>query len=290
MTTATAERPKIEPAPKVVFKLEAKDAETLTRLPSLLGTIYARKCAHTANRKSAFEDRDALEEEIAELGLEAATSRTPEYLTKCADLHEVLVRIDLLDAQIKACNNSYDRIAEECQQGKLAFAELTVDELLEEAGKKSGGQMTLAQAAEGEGKTASPDQTWYHQHEAYGRFWAKGEAPREWGIVKGHTDKLVALEPSGGSPLKFASWLLAAFKKNKTTKERVAAVPGAPTWFYTGVFDCMAHHAAVTDETEIMDASRLADLLKECATVDVDAFLDLCGGRESAAAKVVLSK
>lgn len=297
MTTAAPEKPKtepkterkIEPAPKVVFKIDAEGGEKLGRLPSLLGTIRARKQAATAKRKNAFEDRDSYHEQIEELGTEARDRRTPEYLELRANLGETLDLIESLDAQIKGCNSAYDRIAEECQQGKLAFAELTVDELLEELGKKSGGQMTLAQAAEGEGKTAAPGALWYAQHEAYPHFWAKkGETPREWGIVKQHVDKLVGIDSE--SPLKFASWLLMAFKENKSTKERVAALPSAPTWFYTGVFDCMAHHAAGTDETEILDASWLADLLKECATVDIDAFLDLCGGRESAAAKVAVGK
>ena len=91
----------------------------------------------------------ATDEQIAELGTEAREVRTDEYLKLRADLGETEDKIDALDAQIKAANNAYDRVAAECQQGSFKFAELTVDEIMAEAGKKGGGQMQLAEADAG---------------------------------------------------------------------------------------------------------------------------------------------
>lgn len=289
--TEPAPEPKtITPAPKVVIKVDAAGAEKLERLPSLLGTIHARKQAATANRKAAFEDRDAIETEIDEMGTEARDARTDEYLRRCADLREVLTKIDGLDLTIKQCVNAYDRVASDCEQGTFAFAELTIDELLDEATKKGGGQMTLDQA-EGTGRpgVGAAWRQLYRSAMFGGKEWAKA-AP--------FFDRIGELK-SGvvpcDTPLVFADYIREQFAGLLESGSRSSLLPKAPEWFRDGLGNLMA--AAIRGEfDEEGNEEHEADRTSMCARLsdaddkDSDAFVKLVGGPDSPWNKALIER
>ncbi len=282
----------IQPAPKVVFKIDAEGGEKLERLPSLLGTIYARKQKATADRKAAFDDRDAIETEIAGMGDAARNARSSEYLTRCADLTEVLKKITTLETQIKACNNSYDRIASDLSQGKFSFAEVTIDELLDEVGKKSS-QMTLADL-KGDGTLPGPGSSWKKIHAARPDLFGG----REWSAVHKFTAKLEDLRAGAipcDNPLVLANYLVQKFNEpDLTTKDRESVLPAAPAWFHQALRAVMAEAAdgklgSPDSEEHATDAESMLNRFERCADADPDAWLAIAGGADGAMNKLILA-
>lgn len=279
---------RITPAPKVVIKVAQGDAEKIERLPSLLGTIHAQKQKAIADRKAAFEDRDALDEQIAELGTEAREVRTDEYLKLRADLGETEDKIDALDAQIKAANNAYDRVAAECQQGSFKFAELTVDEIMAEAGKKGGGQMQLAEADAG--PTPGVGSSWRRL------FAAKPDLfNQEWAKVAPHFGAIDALK-YGVVPvdnlLVLADYIRFEFERLEKTEYRSSILPKAPEWFRDGLSAMIGHalgggYTETGDEAAETDQESMRQRLETAADRDPDAWLALVGGADSDANKAL---
>jgi hypothetical protein len=282
----------IQPAPKVVFNIDSAGAEKLERLTSFMGTIYLRKQKYTTDRKAAFENRDATQKELAALGLEAQEARTPEYLKLRADLGETLDSIATLDALIKACNNSYDKLAGECSEGKFAFAELTIDELLEDASKKSG-QMTLADL-KGNGTLPGPGSSWKKIHAARPDLFGG----REWSAVHKFTAKLEDLRAGAipcDNPLVLANYLVQKFNEpDLTTKDRESVLPAAPAWFHQALRAVMAEAAegnlgSPDSEEHATDAESMLNRFERCADADPDAWLAIAGGADGAMNKLILA-
>jgi len=277
----------ITPSPKVIVKVDAAGAEKLERLPSLLGTIHARKQAATANRKSAFEDRDAIENELEELGTEERDARTADYLSKCADLREVLDKIDGLDLTIKQCVNAYDRVAGECEQGTFKFAEITVDELLAEATKKSGGQMTFDDAGGPPGVASSWRRLFAFKPELFdGHEWAK--AAPHFGNIEALKVGVVPVD----NLLVLADFIRDRFSSMTETSDRREILPKAPAWFRTGL-DRMAaaglrgEYDEAGSEPHEADTSSMRGRCEHAVEKDPDAWVDLWGGVDSEANKAL---
>ena len=271
---------KLQPAAKVTIKTLTVEGEKVDRLASMLGTIHARKTAATANRKGAFEDRDAIEKELEELGKEAEKSRTAPYLKLCADLTEDLKKIDKLDATIKACNNSYDKLAENCESGTFEFAEKTVDEILAEAGKpRKDPQMTFG------GDPPGVDSSWKQLYQFKPDFFPG----KEWAQVGQHFGKLEALATGGvpvDNPFRFAEFVQHQFETLTETTDRAGILPAFPDWFTLGLRSLLAAGLkgeldAEGNEEHATDTESMVRRLTDAADRDPDAWVNLCGGSDS---------
>lgn len=271
---------KVEPAAKVTIKTMTAEGEKVDRLSTILATIHARKTAATANRKAAFEDRNAIDKELAELGKEAETARTPAYLKLCADLTEVVKKIDKLDAQIKACNNSYDKLAKDCENGTFAFAEKSVDEILAESGKaKKDPQLTFG------GDPPGVDSSWKQLYQFKPDFWPG----KEWAQVGQHFGKIEAMETAGvpaDNPLRLAEYIQHQFETLGETTDRAGILPAFPDWFTIGLRAQLAaalrgELSSPDDEAQTTDTESLARRLTDAADRDPDAWVNLCGGSDS---------
>ena len=137
------------------------------------------------------------------------------------------------------------------------------------------------------GTPCGPSADWKSQFEAMpGSF-----GDREWGIVKGHIDKLP--EKAAESPLRLARWLAAGFSEVKETANRRELLKLTPAWLIDGVRSILARQAAgeisTRDGTDVTDSADMLIAFRRCAQVDVDAWLHIAGGKESALNKVVLA-
>lgn len=295
-------RKPIAPAPKVLV-VSADDKEKALRLPSLLASIYVRKTAAVSRRKNCHDERDDLHRQIEELGLEARDpkhKKHDDYLQLRKRHGETLDEIAGLAETIKGCDSANDRIGQECAEGRLAFAEMTLEDLIEESSKpaEKGEQMTLDQA----GPKVPP---------GAGSSWRKINAFKD--FFGGREDKDVrsgftklenlrfGIMPVD-NPLTLASYIRFEFERisakdpSDATKQRESILPALPEWFRIGLWNLMddavrsdGEISDPDDEAHTTDSTSTARALANAAKRDPHAWCNLIGGSDTPLNKSVLA-
>lgn len=299
---AASVRKPIAPAPKVLV-VSADDKDKALRLPSLLASIYARKTAAVSRRKNCHDERDDLHRQIEELGLEARDTKHKkhdDYLQLRKRHGETLDEIAGLAETIKGCDSANDRIGQECAEGRLAFAEMTLEDLIEESSKpaEKGEQMTLDQA----GPKVPP---------GAGSSWRKIMAFKD--FFDGHEEKDVrsgftklenlrfGIMPVD-NPLTLASYIRFEFERitakdpSDATKQRESILPALPEWFRIGLWNLMDDAVRADgeisdpdDEAHTTDSTSTARALANAAKRDPHAWCNLIGGSDTPLNKSVLA-
>ena len=285
--SAESSRKPVAPAPKVLV-VSADDKEKALRLPSLIASIHARKAAAVSRRKNAVDERNNFHGQIEELGLEAREpkhKKHDDYLQLRKRHGEALDEIDSLAETIKGCDAAYDRVALECSEGRLAFAEMTVDEFVESASEPAAGtgQMTLDQAAGPPGPSAS-----WRKIMAFKDFFA-GKAEKD---VRLHFGKIEALSVGmipADNPVQFGAFIDYEFRRlgdalrpQDVTEGRANILPKFPDWFSIGLWALMGAAAAgelgdKQDEAHTTDADTLCNRLNSAVERDAEAWVKLVG-------------
>lgn len=295
-------RKPIAPAPKVLV-VSADDKDKALRIPSLLGTIYTRKAAAVSRRKNAHSERDDLHNQMAELGKEAWEKKHPkydDYLLLRKRHGEVLDEIKDLADTISGCDSTYDRIAQECSEGRLAFAEMTLEDLIEESAKpaEKGDQMTLDQAAPKDPPGAGSS---WRKIIAFKDFF-DGKPEKD---VRAQFAKIEDLRfgvMPVDNPLVLAGYIRFEFERisakdsSDATKQRESILPAAPEWFIDGLWrlmdDAVRADGEIHDpenEAHSTDSESTARNLADAARRDPHAWCNLIGGSDAPVNKAVLA-
>jgi len=229
-------------------------------------------------------DRDALLLEVQEL--DAGTKNRQE---SCEEIVDSMLKLKGLRADRIRYGSVFAKLIEKADKGEVDVA-LSAKEIINNLdGEDEGGDEDSEPERKplkftGHGK-AMADAGWRDQWEAYPAVFEG----REWPVVHAHIQKIHELRLGNmmvGHPAAFPRWLLGSFKKAATTEDRKNLLPGAPDWFWDGIRQLVAAHATCelagqgVPEREQQSASMLADLAA-CADHDVDAWLAVCGGKDS---------
>lgn len=295
--TGSGPSPAIAPAPKVVV-VSGEDKETVLRLPSLLGTIYQRKAGAVSRRSNAHKERDDLHNQILELGHEARHkkhAKHQEYQDLRVKHGEVQDLIKALADEINGYECANDDIGRECAEGRLKFAEKSLEELLEEQKKgkpapaEDGDQMTLDQT-----KPPGPNSSW-NKIIAFKDFFG-GKAVN---LVRKHFETIQQLKWGVipiDNPVTLAAWMNMEFRRigNKdaaaATQDRAGIMPQAPEWFHDGLWALMAAAARGElcdgSEAHALEAENIVNSFRVCVEKDVEAWIKIVG-RDSEVNKLV---
>lgn len=231
---------------------------------------------------SLIEDRDAWIKELADMGEEPTTAQ----LLRSAELVRTEQKIKEIRDRIKMLAGSFCKIITKADEG-VFDAESTAKSILRAAleDDEDEDDVQLKLHAPKAGEEVGPDAEWYSQYKmnpaAFG--------DREWAMVKSHTDKLYAMKfgkmDKVSSPLKLAEYINRQFAFLKQTGDRKGILPKVPDWFMTGVMTLLAEHArgehGQGEEGRETDSGVLLDHLGDCAQIDVEAWLAICGGKDS---------
>lgn len=256
-----------------------------------------RKDYESAQSKlvQATEDRDAWTKELAEMGDEP----TKAQMQRCAELVKTEQKIKELRDRIKSLAGSYGKIIKKADEGGfeagMTAKQLSKAALEEEDEDDDGGQMKLGGGKAGGGKGGAqvgPDADWFDQFNMDPRTFRD----MEWPMVKEHFDKLRGLQLGRGvkvdNPAALAGYMLKQFNFLKDTGDRKNIMPKLPGWFLEGLMVLMAQHVAGIhnqgDEgREVLSATMIGQLT-DAAQIDVDAWLAICGGKDSELNKAIL--
>lgn len=237
--------------------------------------------ANTSKLDNRTKDRNAIEKQLAEMD-----EGSPDFEHKTSELYLATKEIKLLRDLRDQFPSRFTRIIRLTNENHFgpAMSAKEIIESADEAGEGEGEedpeQLKLAPAA-----SVRPDGLFTD----WATLMPEAFGDREPGVLKPHLEKLYT--PDRCSPLKLMRWLAEQFKIHKTSKDRQELLPG-PAWFNAGLMACVAR--ASTGETCKGDAhgeSAAADVLRfmaACAATDIDAWLNLTGGKDSPANKALL--
>lgn len=234
----------------------------------------------------ATADRDALMQEVVELD-----AGTKERRESCEEIVDNILKLKSLRADRIRYGSVFAKLIEKADKGEVDVT-LTAKQIVndlndadDEGDDESDdvpGQMPLKLTGHG---SVFADDSWAKQHEAYPQVWGG----REWPVVYAHVQKIHDLKLGNmmvGHPAAFAKYIAGSFKKLTNSSDRKNILPGAPDWFWEGVFQLVAAHArcelagAGEEARESQAAVMLGDL-QVAADHDPDAWLDLVGGKDS---------
>lgn len=254
----------------------------------------AKKLAATSSKiTSTTEDRDAWLKEFPTI-----KSQT-EKKDRAVQIVEAIASLKLLRAEKIKMGGTLGRIVAGIDAGQFNV-EMSPKEIIDQA--REGGGREDDDEEDGEGGEdekptdqqnlkftghgdASAGHGWHDQWKAYPAVWGE----REWPVVNAHISKVHDLKAGTmvvGTPAAFARFLRVSFEKLKTTEDRRGILPAAPEWFWDGIMELVARHAACElygrgeASSEKVAAEMLEDLQK-AADKDVDAWLHLVGGKGS---------
>lgn len=238
----------------------------------------------------ATADRDALMQEVVEL-----EGGTKERRESCEEIVDNILKLKSLRADRIRYGSVFAKLIEKADKGEVDVT-LTAKQIVnnlddaddEGEGDDDDGQMPLKLT--GHGKVFADD-GWDKQHDAYPQVWGN----REWPTVYAHVQKLHDLKLGNmmvGTPAAFAKFIAGSFMNLKRSEDRRNILPGAPDWFWVGVFQLVSGHATCElagagDEARETQAANMLTHLTNAADTDPDAWLAICGGKDSAANKAI---
>lgn len=277
----------IEPARKVVV-VSGEDQATVLRLPSLLGTLYSRKAAARSKRGNAHKERDDLHNQISDLGLEVRAKKHPkhsDYLELRRRHGEKLDEIKGLADEINAYECAQDDIGRECAEGRLKFAEKSLDELLKDQATKPKTETNDGQMELGDVVPPGPNSSWMKIIRFKDFF--KGKPEKD---VKTH---LAVLEQMNwgvvpvGNPVALAGYMNTQFHRiahadpSAATESRAGIMPKSPEWFMDGLWDLMlaALKGELGDgsEAQTLEAENVENAFRAMMEKDIEAWILLVG-------------
>lgn len=240
---------------------------------------------------SATEDRDAWTKELADMDDEPTKAQKD----RCADLVKTEQRIKELRDRIKSLAGGFVKIIKKADEGGfeegMTGKQMLKDALEEDEEESEGGQMKLGAGAKA-GKEVGPAADWHEQFHMNPSLFGD----RDWALVKEHFDKLRKLEVGKKAnvytPLSLAQYIRHRFHFLNKTDDRSGILPSSPKWFNDGLDKLMAAHVAGEhskgDEAKETDSSIMVTCLQDAAELDVDAWLAICGGKDSDLNKAIV--
>jgi len=228
------------------------------------------------------KDRKAIELELREMdeGDEQYAEKTKQHWQVCEEIKGLRADRDQFISR-------YGRIIELTNANKLpaAASPSEIFRLADESeeGEEEGDdpQLKIASALPG----VRPDHLYAQWAQAFPSLFGH----REGGALKPHFDKLY--DPDRSSPLKLMRVIAEGFANCKTSKDRRELLPGPP-WFNAGLMAVMAKAATAEtckgDAVGETGAGEVLGFMQACAAKDIDAWLDLVGGKDAPANKVLL--
>lgn len=256
------------------------------------------------------KDRGALEKELEDLD-----EGDDEYTDKVLELYKTTREIKRLREQRDQFISRYGKIIELTNANKFTPA-MTPKEMYEvideeEAAtaaaaeeakvkqeEKDSGQLQIPRNAVviGTGH-ARPSEEWKRQYNAApeafgGKAWGDVNA-QVVGKLRSHVLPSGSTWPS--SPLLLSAYIAGYFEAHTKTEDRKYCMPIAEGWFIDGLRDILARQVrgeliVKGVEEDELDVGRILINLQKAADTDVEAWLQVCGGRDSALNKAINDK
>lgn len=270
------------------FREDGSFTKSVCQALQLTQQKFATVCSKIQTRTS---DRDAWKQEIPKM-----KAKSPERQARSEQFTNALFDLEQLRKEKTKLGSLFSQIVKGANENEFS-ATMTAEEIVEAA--QSGKDPDPADAEEGDddegeepdqlkiqgSEQVRPDSLFSDWAKAYPAFFGD----RELGAIKPHLDKL--FDPDRCSPWKLGRWLAEQFGIHKKSKDRQELLEGPP-WFKDGLFACLA--LACTGETckgEVGGEEAAAQLLGwmgVCASKDIEAWLNISGGKDGPANKALL--